>query len=218
MTKSVLLSSLALVALTACGGGGGGTITFPPTTLGGGTASYAQLQNDVLNFNSYRANGVSSSLPSSGSANYGGTMVVADDLYNGSATLINGNIIVDTTPISANGYLGEVSLTANFSGGGGSVSGTVTNWYGTTLNTTTGAATGSTGAVSGSLSLTGGSFTGTNGFTMNVGGSLAGETAGGQLIVGFFGPNGQSILAESQPTGGMTLNSVNTDARLSARQ
>ncbi len=207
--------------LAACGGGAGGVIVFPPTTLGDGTASYAELQDDLLNFDAYRANGESPSLPDSGNATYGGTMVVADDLYNGGGQYINGSIIIDGNPISPDGYVGEVSLTANFTGGGGaSVSGTVTNFYGTTINTTTGALTGSTGSVTGDLTLANGTFPDAAmvGPTMDVTGDLAGMTAGGQLIFGFYGPDGQSILAESLAAGGMTLVTFNTDARLSARQ
>ena len=87
----------ALVALAACGGGGSGS------TIGSGTSTYAVLAADTLNFELNRALGISPSLPGAGSADYGGSMVVADDLYNIAGVYINGTVVVDGDPISPSG-------------------------------------------------------------------------------------------------------------------
>jgi hypothetical protein len=215
MSLRLLISSIALVALTACGGGGAGS------TIGSGTSSYAVLAADSLNFNLTRALGPSASLPGSGSATYGGSMVVADDLYGGPVTFINGDVfLVEDADYAASGYIGEVSLTADFTGGGAaSVTGTVTNFYDTTIDTVTGALTGTTGNVPGDLVLSNGAYPDASpgGPTMDVAGNLDGMTASGTLIFEFFGPNGTAILGESLAAGGMTLDGANTDARLTSR-
>lgn len=211
MSMRFVISSSALIALSACGGGAGGG-------LGGGNATYAVLAADYLNFDLNRALGVSPSLPAAGSANYGGSMVVAEDLYGGAGTYINGDVLVDDADYAASGYIGEVALTADFTGGNtATVSGTVTNFYDTSINTVTGALTGTTGNVPGALTLTNGTYPDGGDPTMDVAGAIDGQAAGGSLIFEFFGPNGSAILGESLAAGGMTLGGANTDAKLTSR-
>ncbi|MGI9394884.1 MAG: hypothetical protein ACR2OY_09580 [Boseongicola sp.] len=211
MSMRILISSTAFIALAACSGGAGGG-------LGGGNATYAVLAADYLNFDLNRALGVSPSLPGAGSASYGGSMVVAEDLYGGNGVYINGDVLIDDADYAASGYIGEASLTADFTGGGtATVSGTVTNFYDTSIDTVTGALTGTTGGVPGTVTLSNGAYPGGGDPTMDVTGSIDGQAAGGSMIFEFFGPSGSAILGESLATGGMTLGGVNTDARLTSR-
>lgn len=219
MSVRFLLSGIALVGLTACGGGGGGGggTTVPPSNLGDMTGSYGELANEFPNIQIYFDAGLPSSLPGGNNVEYGGSMLIAEDLYNGNSTYINGTTLIDTQAgVSSSGYIGEVLLTANF--GGGSVTGSVDNFFATDINAANGP-NGSNGALSGSsLTLSNGTINGTNTFDMDVSGSIDSMTADGELIVRFFGPGGQFVLAESVLDNGLTLDGDHFDVRMGARQ
>ena len=65
--------------------------------------------------------------------------------------------------------------------------------------------------------LAGGTYPDAPDATLDVTGTLDGMTAGGELIFDFFGPDGSAILGESLTPGGMTLDGVLTDAKLTSR-
>ena len=207
MSIRYFMSGAALVALTACGGGGDGGTSLPSSGLGDMTASSTELVTALQNFRSIQSAGLTSAaaLPDSGTAQYGGAIVISPDLYpNGGVTTVTGVSFIDsTTPAFAGGgYIGEVELTASFAPTSRTLSGTASNFYGTTFNTTSGAVLTTT-PVAGSLALSGSAtdaqYPTTTGLSIGVNGTINGDAVTGSIPSVFFA-NAQGILGEGFET------------------
>jgi len=213
MSMRFVISSSALIALSACGGGAGGP------GIGDGDATFDELVADQGNFALLEALGKTGILPGAGTATYGGSMLIAEDLYNtgaGFRTMVDGTLFNDPDGFSTTGYIGEASITADF--GTGDVDGTVTNFYGANIDGVTGALTSSAGATAPTDMITLDGTAATPHFVATAAGTVDTLAVGGVIAMGFYGPGAFGVLGESTPVNRMTLGGVDVDARLTARQ
>ncbi|MGI9388859.1 MAG: hypothetical protein ACR2O1_02280 [Boseongicola sp.] len=212
MSMRILISSTALFALAACGGGSDGP------GIGDGDATFGELVADQANFAILEGLGKTPVLPG-GAATYGGSMLIAEDLYNtgaGFRTMVDGTVFGDPDGFSTTGYIGEASLTADFATGDGD--GTVTNFYEATIDGVTGALTGSVGATAPTDMITLDGTAATPFFVATATGTVDAMPVAGVIAMGFDGPGAVGVLGESTPINRMTLDGDDVDARLTARK
>ncbi len=224
MSVRFVCSGVALLALTACGGGGGGgSSNLPGTNLGDFSAEPSEMVDAFDNFGAIRATGETSAaqLPNGGSAEFGGAIVISPDLYNsGTIITVTGDTIIDNVPgFAPSGYVGEVSLTADFSSTSRTVSGQASNFFATTFNKSTGAAQSFGSSVGGTLNLSSGSvsdaeYAATEVPLDVVSGNIGGLSTTGTIPTTFFA-NGQGILGEGGGT--LTVDGTQNDVILIAQ-
>lgn len=220
MTKAwgFRLCGIGMVALLAAGGGGGGTDTTPPDPVTQSDAYYRYIEpkfvamDTLLNGNSSTGqtamnNTAFKTMPTTGTANFTGYagLTVDDPTTNQPSIHVDGTAVV----------------TANFATA--SVSGSMTNFVGTTVDNTTHDLAGPAASYAGTLTLTNGciglstcpNVTRPNQFSANVDGTLTGEgntIVTSREVVGDFKGNPIKGISVNGLTNLTTLNGVTTNS------
>ena len=196
MSKKFLISSAALLALTACGGGGdGGT----GVDLDAGDASFGGLVAETERLTSYFDSTPTASLPTSETVNYDGVILMGDDLD-------------PSGGVSPTGYLGQVDITVTFAATA-SLAGTASNFFEANLDSA-GDPDSEVSAVSGGLTFSGSGITGNN-FAFTADGTVDGNTVDGDMTGGFALSNAKAIIGVSDGAN-FLVNGSSWDAALAA--
>ncbi|MFU8863304.1 MAG: transferrin-binding protein-like solute binding protein [Rhodobacterales bacterium] len=183
-TKSIL-SIVAIATLSACGGSSTGPSSFttagtPPPAASNQAAFDERVSRGLALVDKYEDASVTAVMPTSGSASYSGLAGFSDVR----------NFDVEDVLATA-----DVSMTANFTAGGGTVSGDISNFLAINEDNT------QIEAYSGSLQISGGTIIGSN-LVANVGGTLV-DPEGAFSVTGnmqgeFLGAGAEALRAEME--------------------
>ena len=173
MATKMIVPALGFLALTACGGGGGG---------GGGAPTFAQLDAEADALLSTLAGSSTSTTLPGGSGQFEGVIVMTDDQS------------AITTGTTADGFIGDVFLNADFAGG--TMTGTAGGFFAIQVDEDTNP-TGPASSVGGSLDFASTSLgPGLGGVVVSVTGTLDVNGTGDSItgtMTGNFGDEGGSI-------------------------
>ena len=179
MSLRVLISSAALIALSACSGGG-----VVGVDLNAGDADFDGLDIETDRLKSYLMSPPTAVLPTMNVVNYDGVILMGDDLDPAGG-------------VSATGYLGQVDIDVDFSVGARSIDGTAGNFYAANLDAL-GDPDSEIGSVAGALTLTGGDFA-TNDFNFDVDGTVDTMLVDGSMTGSFALPGAVAFVSSDDP-------------------